>query len=620
MMGELSYFTNSKPNTGSIVSVPLRSKKIFAIVTNTRPVSDLKTEIKQATYEIKKLGKIESLNSLPTSFMETCTWLADFYATHSGAVIDAFISDMILENISKIKSPKHYMTDNQTPSTQKDIHAVQGDDEDRLSSWRSVIRQEFARKKSVVIYVPTTEDGRYFFNSLEKGVEGYIFLFNSEIKQQTFIDNWNKIHDMSHPVVIIATPSFILNPRDDIETIILERENSRGWISLKYPYMDGRIAIEKYANLQNQKIYIADSVLRVETLYRLHNHDITESAPFKWRSISNAKDLLIDMRMYKSSENNFKVISPELEQLINFNKINNTRLFILTTRRGISPMTVCDDCESVVTCKKCSSPVVTHASRESGRNFFMCHKCGERRSADEACITCGGWRLTPLGIGTERIVSEIHNKLPDVEVLRLDSDATKTDRQISKTLEKFYSLPGSVLVGTELAMLHIRDNIEHIAIVSIDSLFALPEFRMSEKIMYILTRLRNKATQTILVQTRKPEEKIFEYGLKGNLSEFYRNTIEERERFFYPPFSFLIKITIEGKKDIIAEDMSRLTKIMEPYEIDIFPAFTSTIKGNYMLHGLIKIKNKEWPDPELINKIRILPQQIKVRIQAESLL
>jgi primosomal protein N' len=171
-----------------------------------------------------------------------------------------------------------------------------------------------------------------------------------------------------------------------------------------------------------------------------------------------------------------------------------------------------------------------------------------------------------------------------------------------------------------MTLSYLRDKIDHIAIASIDSLFALPDFRIQEKIMHTITRLRALATRTIQVQTRLPTEKVFEYAMKGNLSDFYRSTLEDRAAFKYPPFSILIKITIEGKKDSISEAMAKVQESLTPYQVDVFPAFTSTVRGSSVIHGLIKVETHSWPDPDLVAKLRALPPSVFIRIGPETLL
>ncbi|MDD5165549.1 MAG: hypothetical protein PHG25_03395 [Candidatus Pacebacteria bacterium] len=645
----LSYFTSSVVPVGAIVEVPLRSKTISAIVSDSRPVADVKADVKSAPFEIRKLGIVKAIAFFPPSFIEACRSLALHYATTTGSIIDAVIPDILMENAHKITAPNSVLP---TPvnAVPNEVYAVQGDDADRFSTWRSLIRQEFARKKSVVFHTPTIEDAKNMFKLLEKGIEGYIFVLHNKLAKKEIIETWEAIAKTDHAVTIITAGIFPLLPRTDISSVVIERENGRGWISPKTPYLDLRKAFEiinKHAPGRN--IYLADSLLRAETLYRLDKNEVSQGSPFKWRSISNATDRLINMVPERTTEkledrsreigeaadaqtentsnsklptsnSTFRILSPELEHLIATNRDENSHLFIYAVRRGLATMTVCSDCETIVTCASCASPVVLHASKETGRNFFMCHVCGVRRSADEVCRHCGGWRLTALGIGLDRVEQEIKTKYPDIDVYKIDADITKTDKQISATLDKFRSKPGSILLGTEIASLHLHETVDHCAIVSLDSLFALPDFRIPEKIMYTLIRLRTLAGRSILVQTRKIEEKVFEYGLKGNLSDFHRETISERRRFGYPPFMTLIKISIEGKKDSIAEQMSEIQKIIEPYEIDIFPAFTGASRGNSIIHGLLKLPPEMWPNIELAEKLRNLPPNVSVKVDPESLL
>jgi primosomal protein N' len=630
----LSYFTSSTVPVGAIVTVPLRSKTISAIVSDSRPVSDVKADVKSAPFEIRKLGAVKATAFFPPSFIEACRQLALHYATTTGAIVDALIPDVIMENVHKIAPPNGFSL--RAPSSSdasripNEVYAVQGDDTDRISTWRSMIRQEFARKKSIVFHTPTIEDAKNLFSLLEKGIEGYIFILHNKLAKKEIIDIWQLIAKTDHAVTIITAGIFPLLPRTDISSVVIERENGRGWISPKTPYLDLRRAFELINRDQpNRSIYLADSLLRAETLQRLNANEISQGSPLKWRSISTASDILVNMvpersatpvEQDESPKKEFKILSPELERLIIENRDESGHLFIYTVRRGLASMTVCSDCETIVSCPSCGSPMVLHASKESGRNFYMCHLCGTRESADRICRTCGGWRLTPLGIGLDRVEQEIKERFPGIDVFKVDAEVTKTDKQIHSALEKFRAKPGSILIGTELASLHLHETVDHCAVVSLDSLFALPDFRIPEKIMYTLIRLRTLARKTILVQTRRIEEKVFDYGLKGNLSDFHRETINERRRFGYPPFMTLVKISIEGKKDAIAEQMAQIQKDIEPHEIDIFPAFTGAARGNSIIHGLIKIAPESWPHIDLIGKLRTLPPNVSVKVDPESLL
>jgi primosomal protein N' len=138
--------------------------------------------------------------------------------------------------------------------------------------------------------------------------------------------------------------------------------------------------------------------------------------------------------------------------------------------------------------------------------------------------------------------------------------------------------------------------------------------------MYTLIRLRTVASRAVLVQTRQGGERVFDFGLKGNLSDFYHMVMEGRKKFDYPPFAVLVKVTLEGKKETIAKEMGELQALFLPHEVDVFPAFTATVRGASIIHGLMKIPAKQWPDPELVRKLRSLPPDVSVKVDPESLL
>jgi primosomal protein N' len=189
-----------------------------------------------------------------------------------------------------------------------------------------------------------------------------------------------------------------------------------------------------------------------------------------------------------------------------------------------------------------------------------------------------------------------------------------------KIMTSFRAKPGSVLVGTEMMLQYLDGKVENASVASIDSLFSLPDFRIQEKILYLILRMRALTTKEMLVQTRDPEQRLFEYAVKGNLADFYRLTISERRTFGYPPFTTMIKLTIEGKRTEVIENMKKVQEILDPYIVDVFPAFTHTVRGDYILHGLIRIPRGQWVDSKLLAKLRALPPSVAVRVDPESLL
>ena len=171
-----------------------------------------------------------------------------------------------------------------------------------------------------------------------------------------------------------------------------------------------------------------------------------------------------------------------------------------------------------------------------------------------------------------------------------------------------------------MALSYLREPIEHVAVVSADALFSVPDFRVNEKIFRLLLRLRGKATKTFFIQTRRAESPLWIQGAKGDLLSFYQNEIAERKKFGYPPFAFFIKISYSGKQPEVEEAMTYIEKFFNAYHPMIFPAFMPHMRGAYTMHAVIKIPPKSWPDKKLSEMLASLPPSFVINVDPEHLL
>jgi primosomal protein N' (replication factor Y) len=382
---------------------------------------------------------------------------------------------------------------------------------------------------------------------------------------------------------------------------------------------------EIFSEKINAKIIFGDLLLRTDTIWRQKKGELVELVSLKFRSLTTSSQEIIDMRSIQketseteTSKKVFRILSEKLEKEIKNNIENNEHMFIFTGRRGLSPSTVCADCGNIVKCNSCGAHTVLHTS--AAENFFLCHKCGERRSALEKCLLCGGWRLTTLGIGSELVEQKIKELFPKAAIFRIDADATATHNKAQTVADKFYNSPQGILVGTEMALLYLTGKIENTAVVSIDSFFSIPDFRINERILNILLKIRSITDKNFIIQTRDISQKVFDYAIKGNLVDFYRDEISDREKFNFPPFSTLIKISISGTKDEVLESVENLQKLIAPHTIDIFPAFIPQSKGKYGVNGIIKIPMGKWPEKDLREKLKMLPMDILINVDPDSLI
>ena len=609
----LSYFSKEAPKEGSVVTVPLRKKTAHGLVIKVSPAQEAKSEIKNADFELKKIeGRSRTIFS--QSFIKTAEEAATYHTGTIGGALYEIIPKAILTHLDTVLecTEPHYV------ANIRQHFVLQENDDDRFAHYKGIVREKFAKKRSVFLLMPTIEDLKKGRAYLEKGIQDYTYVFHSDMTQKETVDLWNKALREKHPILIIGTSIFLSLPRSDIGMIIVEKDNSRGYKNIGRPFLDMRYVAERLAKNIGADFLIGDSCLRVETIERHNEGDFVEFAPLSFRSLSTATDELIDMKKYSGREDGFRVLSDEFINLIKTNKENNELLFVFAARRGVSPSTVCSDCEDVLSCAKCNTPLILHGKDDY--RFFLCNHCGKKYDAKTTCKKCGSWRLKPLGIGSELVEEKIKEILPDTKIFRIDKTVATTHKKAVSIAEKWMASPGSILIGTEMALTYIDKKIDNCAIATLDSYFSIPDFRISEKIFSIILKMRSLAHRRFLLQTRRPDEALLSYAWKGNMIDFFREEIILRRALNFPPFSVLVKLSSSGTKERVTEDMKTIKTLCSDYDVDVFPAFVSLPRGHVGMHALIRIEKKSWPDKKLIQILETLPQSFTVNIDPESLL
>lgn len=614
LKSSLSYFSPKEITPGSLVEIPLRKKTVQALVVSSKDAREVKSDLRQADYSVKKIGQLKAKSFLSKEFIQSAEEVARYFAGGTGTVLNNTIPKFLLENFEKLK-----IKNNLKDVLKKDSHEkllIQASDDERYSTYKRLIREEFAKNCSVLFIVPSIEEVEKARSFLDKGIENYTFSLSSNLTKKDLIDTFNKIFKESHSVLVIATAQYMCLPRPDFNIIILDKEQNSSYKQLIRPYLDMRTFAEIFAKTSGTKILMGDLFLRTETIWREKNLEFSDISPLKFRSISTAEQKLVSIKKEKGQD--FSPLSQELQALIKKGIDNKENTFILCSRKGLNPIIQCNDCGENIKCPNCSAPSVLH--QEGKNRFLLCHKCGYKRDVLLKCENCHSWRLEPLGIGIELLEEEIKKIFPEISTIRIDKESAKTPKQIQSKIKKFYENKGSVLIATEMALPYLREEVDNVICASIDSFLSIPDFRINEKMFSLLLKMRSLAKGNFLIQTRYTELKIWQNVIDGNLADFYREEIDNREMLSYPPFSTLIKITIQGQKESAQKEAEKLAEIFGEFKPHVYPSFISKVKGKYIMNVLLKLDKGSWPNKNLLQKIYSLSPKLAVRVDPDSIL
>ncbi len=612
-LATLSYYTTLPVTTGAIVQVPIRGKQVPALIVEVEEIRDAKSVLRSASYAIKKVSARSYKNPISPAFVSALQMTATHYCASVGSTLFGLLPTQLITELPDAppQSPKAAV---KNATSEKLI--LQIPDDERMDEYRNIVRACFARKQSVLIVVPTRIDGEKIQSALARGISDYIVLLHGALSKKVLISEWKKALHEEHPVLIISTGTFVAVPRNDIHTIIIESEGSNHYRLVHAPRIDVRLLVERYAEEINARLILGDLPLRVETIHRRAQGEFDELAPLHKRLLDTSKAFLVDMRSEQKKEGRASsyIISDFLKEKID----TAERALIISARRGLAPITICEDCKNTVRCDVCEASVVVHKGKKE--NLFVCHACGAVRSTAERCRHCSSWRLQTFGVSTGLVVDTLKELFPEHTVVEFTADTVSTYKEAQAMCEAFYREKKTILVGTDMVLPYLGEPIPLTAIASIDSLLSIPQWNMYERIFRLLIKLHQLSSDVFVLQSRHPEQDLIKHAMRGQIGDFCKDELAVRGAFGYPPFSTLIKVSVSGTASEVEKRMKELEALLVPYGFSGTTHLIRKTATSYEMHGFIKCDAGKWPHNELSQVLSHLPHDITVTVDPDSVL
>ena len=622
---ELSYFSIRDLAPGDVIQVPLRTRRVPAVVLEVAPAEHAKMEVRRARYALKRVSGASAKKLFSQAFIESVRDVARFHAASMSETFFSLSSPDIITRAARIEAAPPASTSSQLVNEE---FILQQPTHERCATYKSLVRASFARNESIFILVPTIADGERLRTSLERGIEGRVVFLHASLSTKELVTAWNHARTSKDPLLVIGTGSFLSLPLSHIGTIIIERESSGGYIAPARPYTDFRFAAAVLAGKLGVRLVIGDFPVRVESVHECKERSgvCEELSPLKVRLQLGSTLSIIDTRKSPTNEaKRFTAVSDVLMEKLIVQQTQGGHSFVFAARRGLSPLTVCNDCGTPITEPESGMPMVLH--KTTAGNVFMCHASGIVQSAHTRCSVCGGWNLVSLGVGVQRVEEELVAQFGKDTIISIDRDSVKNHHDARERAQALYATRGGILVGTEMALSYLDQPVSLAAIASLDSLLALPEWRAEERAFNICMNLRALATDNVFIQTRRPNERILSFVKDADTYGFYREELARRERFGYPPFALFISLSWQGSKVAVEKQRDELKKIFREYEfIGHIPALAIPRKTRtsdvlvFRARALLRIERTEWPHEKISQLLASLPPHIAIQVNPQELL
>ncbi len=603
---------------GQIVNIEVGKKTMIGVVLG---------KVDKPSYETKQISKLILEKTLPKQLIELSLWISKYYSTPLALVIQSILPRGVDKNrreltnkpkITRRNRTSILFTDEQSAaikelSGKKDgtflLQGVTGSGKTEV--YIEIAKQTINSGRSVILLVPEIALTSQLISEFSNHFDN-LLLTHSKMTESARHQVWMEALDSVEPRIVIGPRSALFTPLSDVGAIIideahdqsLKQEQSPKYSALRAATILGRlykaVVIFGTATPNVTDRYLAEKSGR--SVIRLNNTAIINSTPPEIK--------LVDMTN-RSNFNNHRFLSDEMINSIKETAANNRQVLIFHNRRGSTSSTLCKDCGWTFNCQKCQLPMTLHADKHQ----VVCHICGITSNIPTSCPNCGSAEIIHKGIGTKLIESELNKLFPNLNIARFDADNT-TDDTLNSKYSELYNGNIDILIGTQIVAKGL--DLPHLAMVGViqaDTGLSIPDFNSGERTFQLLAQVigrvgRNENEAKVIVQSYKPNHPSIIHGLKQDYESFYAETLIEREKTLFPPFTHLLKLTCVYKTESSAIKNSKklateLRQIINP-DVKILgpsPAFYEYQHGNYRWQLILKSPKREY----LTDAIKHLP-------------
>ena len=144
---------------------------------------------------------------------------------------------------------------------------------------------------------------------------------------------------------------------------------------------------------------------------------------------------------------------------------------------------------------------------------------------------------------------------PEARVARMDLDTTRTRSAYERIISDFSAGRTNLLIGTQMVSKGLDfDKVSVVGILNADSMLNYPDFRAYEHAYMMMAQVSGRAGRKgkrglVLLQTKSPQLPVINQVVHNDYVGFYKDLLEERSAFRYPPFYHLIYIYMKHRYD-----------------------------------------------------------------------
>lgn len=442
------------------------------------------------------------------------------------------------------------------------IHGVTGSGKTEI--YLQLVEKMLEQGKSSIILVPeislTPQTIERFSGRFENGIA----IIHSRLTMVEKLNQWKQIQDKDIKIVVGAR-SAIFSPIKNLGLVIIDEEHESSYISDQNPKYYTHEVAEHLVKLSGAKLVLGSATPSVN-IYELAKKGKFKLLELKNRATRNSlpKVEIVDMRE-ELLLGNKSILSNSLYEEIQKTLDRKEQVILFLNKRGRSSFVFCRSCGYVLKCDYCDISMTYH--KDNRKDICICHMCGRTKQKPKICPSCFKQSIKEFGFGTEALEEYIKNTFKDAKVHRIDSDTSKEKGAYEEVYQKMKNKEIDILIGTQMISKGLDfPNVTLVGVVLADISLNIPSFRSAEKTFQLLTQVagrsgRGERQGKVVIQTYKPSHYSVVNSSEHNYEEFFKEEINFRRSFLYPPKANIINFQFRSKS--VENCMEELKKIRD---------------------------------------------------------
>ncbi len=478
-----------------------------------------------------------------------------------------------------------------------------------------LMQENLREDKQVLFLLPEIALTTQLINRIAQFFGDSVAVYHSRMSEKERSDVWESVRkNQPGARIVIGARSSIFLPFSNLGLIVVDEEHDQSYKQTDpAPRYQGRDCAVVLGHLHQADVLLGSATPSMETWSnclegRYDRIPLTE----RYQGIEMPAIELVDIGWEKKKRRMHEDFSEYLLESIRQELAKDKQVIVFHNRRGYTPFTECKDCGESPMCINCDITLTYHKHS----NKMRCHLCGYRESPQGACKSCGSTDLRMAGAGTEKIVDQLENHFPDINIDRLDWDNTRKRNAFANVIERFESGDTRILVGTQMITKGLDfKKVGLVAIVNADVMSNMPDIRAQERSYQLAMQVAGRAGRfgergRVVIQTYKPKGSVLQCVAKGRQEDFYREEMKERRDFAYPPYTRLVRLCLrhsDAQKVYGAGYALKAIIEKEPHVqlLGPEPPLVARAKNQYRIDFLIKYR-KDGNYQTLKNRLHIL--------------